>query len=457
MDGARPPRVLLVGLDRYGMRACVRLGLDTVVVCGGPSWDAGVVAVPDGVRVLRVDEHSSPEAVLMALHRAGLGERGAFDAVYTSDEWSLVMVSLLARHFGVRGLSPRTAVRFRDKTLQKQVVRDAGVAAARTMLIEDIHDLSGASAVREPAFWRDLGRGFGRAVLKPVAGAATARTSIVTSADDLVARARDYREQRTAQRTFVLEEYVGGEEWIADGVVYDGELLFCAVGRYGDPCLTALGEGRPLTLRHFDPDAEAWAYRRALPVVAAALKALGLRDAPFHMELFHDPDTEAVTFSECAARRGGALIHEQVLVKFRVDLAEASVLAALGRRPDIRPAIRAGAVGSTYLTDPGGRSGILLGCPSAAELAALPCVEYARIERPVGARLAPGLASTNQRIGQCLVVADTVPRLAERLDTVRDWFAARLRILPDGLTPRQLRDLAYGSGPGGAAEDAHWR
>lgn len=123
--GKRRPRVLLVGLDRYAMRTCVRLGFDAVVVCGASAWDERNVPIPEQVTVLRVDEQDSPEAVLMALHRAGLAE-GAFDAVQTSDERSLVMVSMLARHLDLRGLDPATAVRFRDKSLQKQRLKYLG-------------------------------------------------------------------------------------------------------------------------------------------------------------------------------------------------------------------------------------------------------------------------------------------------------------------------------------------
>ncbi|WP_331719338.1 hypothetical protein [Streptomyces sp. NBC_00158] len=435
------PRILIVGLDRYGMRACVRRGLDVTVVCGAAAWEQGHIAIPDEAEVIRVDDHTSAESVLMALDRAGLTS-GSFDAVYTTAEDSLVMVGLLAAHLGLPAVPPDVAVRFRDKSVQKREIRAAGLATAGAVVVDDVHDVTGVTAIAS-----------GKAVLKPVAGAATERTTVVSSLAELRDRSDEYRAQHTRQRTFILEEFVRGEEWIADGVMYDGELRFCALGRYGDPCLTAVDSGRPLNFRHFDPTDETWAYDLALPVVTASLAALGLTDGTFHMELFHDAGTGTLTFGECAARRGGALVQEVVHAKFNVDLADCAIQIALGRRPELDVKVRPGAIGGAYLTS---GPGLLLDCPTADQIMARPGVEFVRIERPVGDR-SPAVAGTNHRIGQFMVAADDPEDLQQRFAKVWDWFGPQVKIVPDGLTPRELRALQPTLRPGVRFGDALWQ
>ncbi|MFI6686447.1 acetyl-CoA carboxylase biotin carboxylase subunit family protein [Streptomyces sp. NPDC050485] len=436
------PRLLLVGLDRYTLDACVRLGVEAAVVCGAAAWDDGLMSIPPELTVIRVDDQVSVEAVLMALRRAGLGADD-FDAVHTSDEYSMVTAGMLARHLGVPGLDPETAVRFRDKSIQKAVVRGAGLPAAQCVVVEDVFSVSDIQELP-----------FAPAVLKPVAGAATALTTSVKSVDDLRARGEEYRRKQTGQRTFVLEEHVVGDEWFVDGIVFDGELLFLAVGAYGDPCLTAIESGQPLWLRHFDPAEEGWAYEKARGLVGSALDALGLRDGSFHMELFHDGPSGTLTFGECAARRGGALIHEQIQAKFGVNIAECAVQIALGRRPAIDAKVRPDVFGGCYLPV---RPGTLLDCPTAADLLALPQVEFARIEHPVGTHFPAGPAHTSQRVGQFMVMAESVEQLTGRFDEVRRWFDERLWVLPDGLTTRGRREFQREWRPDADFGDTLWR
>ncbi|WP_433258392.1 ATP-grasp domain-containing protein [Streptosporangium sp. CA-135522] len=438
----RHPRLLIVGLDRYTLDACVRLGVAAVVVCGAASWDDGLMIIPSELSALRVDDQSSVEAVLMALRRAGLGADD-FDAVHTSDEYSMVTAGVLARHLALPCLDPEVAVRFRDKSLQKAAVRDAGLPAARCVVVEDVFSVSGIEELP-----------FEPAVLKPVAGAATALTSVVESIDDLRAQSDEYRRKKVSQRTFVLEEYIAGDEWFVDGIVHGGELLFCAVGAYGDPCLTALRSGKPLWLRHFDPVEESWVYEKARGLVESALGALGLQDGSFHMELFHDRSSGTLTFGECAARRGGGLIHEQIQAKFGVNIAECAVQIALGRRPEIEVKVRPEVFGGTYLP---GRPGTLLGCPTPADLLALPYVEFARIEHPVGTHFAAGPANTSQRVGQFMVVADSIEQLTERFEDVRRWFDERLWMLPEELSTRGKRDFQREWRPTADFGDTLWR
>ncbi|WP_309056404.1 ATP-grasp domain-containing protein [Streptomyces sp.] len=427
-EAGRRPRVLLLGTDKYVMQACLRHDVDAVLIWGPGSYDYGLAEVPAGITVVRVDEQKNPEAVLMALHREGLADL-PFDGVQTSDEWSLVTAGLLASHLGCRFVvDPATAVYFRDKSLQKGRVAAAGIPAARVTVIDDVHDVSALTELP-----------YERAVLKPIAGAGTARTTVVDSLERLRELSDRYREEHLAQRTFALEEYVGGsgtEEWIADGFVYDGTLRFLAVGRYGLPCLTMVDEQQVLWMRHFDQKTEAWAYDRAEPVVRGALSALGLRDGLFHMELFHDPETGVLTFSECAARGGGALIDEQVMAKFGVNFGEAALFCAIGRPPKDDITYRPELVGTSYLP---GRSGVVFDCPSPAELRALPGVEFARIEFPVGQRFSADVDSTNHRMGQVLVSASDDEELQARFSAVRAWFDERLVVAPYGVSGRELR------------------
>lgn len=422
--GSSRPSLLHIGTDRYVLRACVRHDVDTVALCGPVPWDNGIVRVPEEINLLRVDDQRNPECALGALHRAGLGGH-RFDAIQTTDEYSMVTAGVLARALDCSGIDPITALYFRDKPLQKERVRDSGVPAARSMVIDDIYDVSGIGALDFP-----------QAVLKPVAGAATAQTTVVNGLEDLRRTSQAYKRARIAARTFVLEEFLSGEEWVADGVVHDGELLFYALGRYGDPCLTVVEQQAPLWMRRFDPDTESWAYSRADSVVRRSLEALQLANGVFHMELFHDPATGTVSFSECAARRGGALVQEEVQAKFGVDLGESSVLSAIGRRPSLDVKVREGVIGCAYLA---GSAGTLVSCPSPADLLALPGVEFVRLDRPFGAHIPGGISDTNQKMGQVLVSADSEEHFLSRVAEIRQWFAQRLVIAPSDITQREMR------------------
>ncbi|MFI8106526.1 acetyl-CoA carboxylase biotin carboxylase subunit family protein [Streptomyces sp. NPDC086023] len=434
------PLVLLLGSARYTVEACVRLGIDAVIVSGARENDAGLAAHGQPT-VLRVDDQASPEAVLGALHRAGLAQR-TFDAVVTSDEFALVTAGLIAEHLGCRAIDARTALRFRDKYLQKALVAEAGIDTARVRVIEDVHDVSAVTELPSTS-----------AVLKPVAGASTRLTAVVDSVAELHELSHRYRAAGTSERTFVLEEFIGGEEWIADGIVFDGEVLFWSLGAYGDPCLTALDEGVPLWMRRIDPDTEQWRYEKAEPVVLGALRALGLTHGVFHMELFHDPVTGRLAFGECGARRGGAFIQEEVQAKFGVDLGEAMLLCALGRRPELNVKVRPGIVGAAYLP---GRPGVLIDLPSAADLMALPGVAYARVEVPVGTVWSGGAAGTDQRAAQILAVAGSEAELRQRFAEARQWFDERLIVAPHPATPRELRSWQRNTWPQSDLGDRLW-
>lgn len=441
MTSGQRPSILMLGTDRYTMRACLTRDIDAVVICGPAGRDNGFVPVPEGLRALPVDDQSSVDAIMTALHRAGL-DNHRFTGIQTTDEWAIIPGSLLALYLGCDFLDPATAVHFRDKSLQKLRIRAAGLKVAQVTVIDDIHDVSGIGELPYP-----------KAVLKPVAGAATIHTSVIGSVADLRARSESYRRAKTAQRTFALEEFIAGEEWVADGVVFDGELEFCSIGTYADPCVVTVDRGLPLSIRRFDPDRNQAYFERSLPLVRRALRALGLRSGVFHMELFHDPETGEITFSECAARRGGGLVHEELQAKFQVRLGESAVLCALGQRPEPPGKVDPRVIGGAYLL---GRPGVLLRCPTPAEVTERPGVLFARVERPYGMRLSGEVTGTNDRIGQVLLAADSEEEFTLQLAEVRAWFDQRVVVVPEGALNRELRAWQRQTWPDTDFSDAFW-
>jgi len=425
--------ILNFGVDRYVLRGCRRHAAETVAICAPEPWDFGPWIPRDGVSVLRVDDHVSAENVLSALHRRGLRDH-RFTAVHAADEWSLVTAGLVAQTLGTRGLDPDVAVHFRDKYLQKRKIRQAGIRTADATVIEDIHDVEHLA-----------GADISRSVLKPIAGGGTAHTITIADFDDLARASLRFRAEGVAPRTFLLEEFVSGDEWAADGVVFDGELLFFALARYSEPCLTYVEQQHPPLVIRVDPKESSWAYDLAAPVVRRSLDALGLTNGIFHLELFHDGDAGEFSFGECAARIGGALTQEQVHYMFGVDLAEAGVLCSLGRRPQLDVRTRPGVVAATYIM---GRPGNLVGHPSLAEVYAQDGVEFARFDVPFAATVNPEMANTGQNLGQLLVSADTAEEAEARIGELRNWFEERLVVARPDMTFREHRAWHEKNWPG---------
>ncbi|MFD5485769.1 acetyl-CoA carboxylase biotin carboxylase subunit family protein [Streptomyces virginiae] len=417
--------ILLLGADKYFLSSCVSLGVDVTVVYGASAKDFGLMVIPGEARAVFVEDQQNVESILVGLHREGLAEK-KFDAVYTSDEGAVVAASALGAFYGARSISLDTALRFRNKSLQKDVVRSAGVPVARYETIPDIGELTS-----------DFALPFDKAVLKPIAGAATSTTYQVSSSAELFQLSRRIRANRRAPRTFLLEEFIEGAEWNVDGVVWEGEIVFMSTGQYQDPLLTALTEKKTLQTSMFDPIEDKWVYDRSEPLARRALKALGLRSGVFHMELFYDAAEDSLTFGECAARRGGALIEEVVNQKFGVSLAGSAVHCSLGHTPGVSVELSAGVVGSSFLpTIPG----ILISCPTAKEIYELPGVEFARIEVPIGFHMSPEFSNSLAKVGQVMVQADSALDLRKRLNEIVEWFLERTVVAPEGASPAQLRE-----------------
>jgi biotin carboxylase len=440
MPTGTTPSLLVVGADSYTLRACVDLGVDTVLVSGPGLRDGGWALVPDGVRSVFVDDQRNPESVLAGLHRAGLGGH-RFDAVLTPNEHALVFSAVLARVLDCRGNTPQTAVLFRDKWSQKNAVREAGLHTARSILIEDLHDLD---SLPEPA-WE-------RSVLKPVTGVATRLTAEVASPEALRATAARFARADPRIRTFVLEEFVEGDEWLVDGVVRGARIAFASIAAYGQPCLSAVRRREPLTFRRFDPETDKSEFDLVDPVAATALTALGLQDGVFHMELFHQ-DGE-LYFSECAARRGSALVQEEVHLKFNVDLAEESVRGALGLAPRLDVEVLAQTVGATYLD---GRPGTLIGRPSRAEVLARDGVRFLQHDLPLGSYIPETLSGTDSQVAQAVVTAEDPVQLGERISALRAWYGENLTIVPADATGTRLRAWQRETWPDADNEDLLYR
>jgi len=413
--------VLMLGADSYVLRACELHDVEPVLLCNSSAYDSGRVQMPSGGTLIRVDDVTSPEDCLAALHRAGLADR-QFDAVQTTWEFSVVTATALGRVLGCRSIDPATACHFRDKSLQKARLLSAGVPVTRSVVIPDIYDV------------RDVPLEFERAVLKPIAGGGTAFTSVVREKKDLEEASRACREKKESKRTFLLEEYVDGDEWMAEGVAFGGEVLFFGLGAYTEPCLDALIGQVPISLRRLDPVHSADAYDSAGPVVRSAITALGLQDSVFHMELFRERGTGRIIFSECAARRGGALTQEQVLAKFNVDLGEAALLCAIGRRPEIEVKVHPKVVGCAGLYGP---AGTVVDYPTPDELLGQPNVTFAQMWVPPGANLNLKFSASADMLGAVLLITESVAEFDERVSQLRRWFGERLVVAEPALTSGQ--------------------
>ncbi|MEW1639855.1 hypothetical protein AB0469_38070 [Streptomyces sp. NPDC093801] len=421
--------VLIIGWRNHLVDAARRLGLSPVVVYGPGDKDWAMPEFAPDVRAVFAERPSDAESILTALARAGLSDL-PYQGVCPGGESSVVVCALIAQVLGAPGLPLDTAVRARDKFLQKERMRGMGHLTAASRVIDDMEDVHFGTEW-PPAM------GF-PVVLKPIDGVGTSYTRVARDESELVECVGDLA-LRSGRHTFVLEEFVPGDEWEIDGVVRDGVVEFFSVGMYEKP-VWHIQKGTAIRILVLDPDNEAWAYALMESYLADCLPALGIQDGVFHLEVFHQVETGRLVFSECAVRPGGGLIPETVAAKFGVNLTEEHLRAWCGLPAGCQKGKpRPGYFGSVFFPSVGGT---LVECPSTEDLRLQPGVVDAIVQTPVGFGMGPSAANVNMRMGLAVQHAPTLEELRAEQTRVLTWFAERVvtsEQAPSGLPPRFLR------------------
>lgn len=247
----------------------------------------------------RIDGHYQVEDALSVAHlargvRAMQKHFGRVDRLLGTLEHAQEQIAAVRGLLGIEGMQPDVCERFRDKSVMKEVLRDAGLPVARHRRIH--------AAAEAHAFAGEVGFPL---VAKPLAGAAAVATHRATTSEELerIMRALSPSPQHPVQ----LEEFVTGLERSFETVSIAGEPVWVSYTEYTPQPLHVMENAWiqwTVTLPREESTDDLEAIREP---ALAALGALGMQTGLTHLEWFRRPDG-SVAISEVAARPPGAQI-----------------------------------------------------------------------------------------------------------------------------------------------------
>jgi len=296
MTDQRPITILCLASEYKGMpfiEECARQGARVILVTPEKfaerpwPWDsiAQYFTMPD--------LHTQPNITYAVSYLA----RGAdIDRIVALDDYDVATAAALREHLRLPGLGETQARYFRDKL---------GMRAQAT-----------AHAVRVPAFTPvfnyDRLRDYMATVsppwvLKPrfEAGAIGIRKLYDSEA---VWRALD--ELGDQQSFYLLEQFVPGDVYHVDALLWGGEVVFAVSSRYGAPPLSVTQGGGIFNTRLLPRDSAE--FQATTSMAADVFRAFGLQSGVTHTEFIRAHDDGQFYFLETAARVGGAHIDKMV-------------------------------------------------------------------------------------------------------------------------------------------------
>jgi ATP-grasp domain len=233
---------------------------------------------------------SDEGAVLGSLH--GLAQHVSIDQVECLWEPYMILAARIRESFGVSGMTVEQTVPFRDKERMKQAIDAAGIRTPWHV-----------SATSVAEVWEAAERVGYPLIVKPIAGAGSADTYRVDSAQELAEVLPLLRHVPEVS----VEEFIDGEEFTYDTVCAAGSILFENVMWY---------RPRPLQMKMHEWISPTSIVLRDITVPhiqggrqmgVEVLAALGFRSGFTHMEWYRKSDGEAV-FGEIGGRPPGARV-----------------------------------------------------------------------------------------------------------------------------------------------------
>ncbi|MFH8562102.1 ATP-grasp domain-containing protein [Streptomyces sp. NPDC017988] len=303
---------------------------------------------PDALDVVEIDTFDV-EHVADLLHRTP-GLRGL---ISSTDTWTLAGAELTDR-LGLPGLDPAILRLTRDKAVVRNRLHDAGLTRGRAV--------EAPGAELRGAVLKEVGL---PAVLKDTAGTGSQNVWLVRVEPELVA-ALDEATGRELKGRLFAEPYFSGPVYSAETLTWAGRTRLLGVSSrlmspepYFREEITAFPVAFPEARRHI---LERW--------LDEVLAAIGYTDRFAHVEFVLTTGGPEVV--EINPRIGGALVGEGMCRALGVNVYEAMIETALGRRPRLMDADLPGGPAVAFVLGYPAAPGVFTGVAGLDRLADMP-------------------------------------------------------------------------------------
>jgi biotin carboxylase len=225
------------------------------------------------------------------------------DRIVALDDFDVELGAMLREYLLVPGIGTTTARAFRDKLAMRSLARSAGIPCPEFVHVLN-HRAVAEWTARIPSPW----------VLKPRSQAAAIGIRKVHSADELWTAIDTLGD---TQADYLLEQFVPGDVYHVDSIVFDRQSRFAVVSRYATPPMAVAHEGGIFVTRTLPEEDPAVAPLRER--CARVLDWFGLQRGVSHTEFIRGHDGEWY-FLETSARVGGAYIVDVIEAATGVNL-----------------------------------------------------------------------------------------------------------------------------------------
>jgi biotin carboxylase len=298
-----PPTVLCIATYRKGdefIRECRRQGCRVLLLTeeklATSDWPRDAI---DAFYYVRRD---MPEGDIRK-GAAYLARTERLDRLVALDDFDVEMAAMLREYLQIPGMGETTARRFRDKLAMRSRARSAAIACPEFVAVIN-HAAITEWTARIPPPW----------VLKPRAQAAAIGIRKIASVEQLWDTIHALGD---AQADYVLEQFVPGDVYHVDSLVFNRRVVFATASRYGMPPMAVAHEGGIFVTRTLPDEDEVGTALKEMN--ARVLDSFGLQRGASHTEFIRNRDGRFY-FLETSARVGGAFIVDVVEAATGVNL-----------------------------------------------------------------------------------------------------------------------------------------
>jgi biotin carboxylase len=226
------------------------------------------------------------------------------DRVVALDDFDVETAALLREHLRVPGMGETTARYFRDKLAMRTRAHEHGILVPPFVGLFNDRAID-AYLDTVPGPW----------LVKPRSQAAAIGIRKAETRDQVWQHVDALGDMRAFS---LLEQFVPGDIYHVDAIVFDRQVLFSASHRYGSPPFTVAHQGGIFTTSTVDRSSDDAGALDALN--RRLLDTLGLVRGVTHSEFIRAHADGRVHFLETASRVGGAFIVDVIAAATGIDL-----------------------------------------------------------------------------------------------------------------------------------------